>query len=93
MTAAESELFKGLLEQNRLLTEQIVELAKEALRSNVQPSFVPVDMELARFPLNVAESEEDARAMHKAGAIDDQELEDMLNEIGFYNAEMVVPTA
>lgn len=95
MTAAELKFVEMLMEQNRSLTEQVVELAKEALRSNVTaplPAPQPIEA-YDPFKLTVPETEQDARAMAAAGLLDDKELEAVLNEIGFMNAEMVIPTA
>lgn len=94
MEAAEIEVIKALLDQNRQLTQQLVELAKEAMRSNVPAPYVEsYPMTTANpYALHMPVSEEDARAAHAAGAIDDAELENQLKELAFFNSELVVPS-
>lgn len=85
------EIIALLLETNKQLTQQIVELSR-AMAERQGPLPVYQQGEFSREPLWVPETEEDARALYAAGEIDKTQLEDALKEIGFMNAEITIPT-
>lgn len=84
-----SEL-QPLLELIAKQNEQIIELSKLiADARKPEPVYEPVVER--KYPLNVPESEEDARALHEAGMLSDGELEEVLRELEFFTAEITVP--
>jgi hypothetical protein len=86
-----TEIIQILLETNKELTKQIVDLSRAlAERGTPLPSYP--QGEFSKEPLWVPETEEDARALYASGEIDKTQLEDALREIGFMNAELVIPT-
>lgn len=85
------EIIALLLETNKQLTQQIVELSR-AMAERQGPLPVHPRGEFSQEPLWVPESEEDARALYASGEIDKTQLEDALREIGFMNAEITIPT-
>ena len=87
-----SEIIQSLLETNAKLTDQIVELSR-ALAESRQPTYPQPIQEFSTQPLWTAETEEDALHAFKAGLIGKDELEDTLKEIGFMNAELIVPSS
>lgn len=85
-----AEVVKALLSANLELTKQVVALSTALTEAKQPPA--PVQMEVSRDPMWMPESEEDALHAFNAGLITKKELEDTLKEIGFYNAELIVPT-
>lgn len=94
---AEAEIITALLDANTRLTEQIVELSR-ALAETRAPQFLPpwqsdsAQVEQVRGPMWIPENEEDALHAFNSGLIDKEGLETALKEIGFYNAEITVPS-
>ena len=86
----QAEVVKALLDANLELTKQIVALSTAL--SEAKKETTPVQMEVSRDPLWMPESEEDAMHAFRTGLINREELEDALREIGFYNAELAIPT-
>lgn len=88
------EIVKALLEQLAQANATIVELSKLIADAKPAPFVEPAYVAPAwgALPLHVPESEEDARARFEAGEIDRQQLEEVLKDIEFYNAEITVPT-
>lgn len=87
------DIVKALLETNKELTAQIIELSKALVEAR-QPIYgqtYPL-MEASKFPLSVPETEEDARYQYETGLIGKGELEEALKEIGFYSHEIEVPS-
>jgi hypothetical protein len=84
-------LVAQLLEINKQLTEQIVELSRELAQTKA-PVWAPTaPIKTRSFPLHVSENEEDAQYLLSTGQISKDEYEDVLKEIGFMNAEITVP--
>lgn len=72
--------------------EHIIELSK-LLAEAKKPAPVVIEPTTVRqYPLHVPESEEDARALHEAGVLNDAQLQDVLSELEFFNAQITVPT-
>lgn len=88
----ELELVKALLEQNRELTQQVVELAKEAMSSRV-PAPVLAIPDASKVPLYMSEGEEDLHHKYATGQLDKSEYENALKELEFFSSEITVPTA
>lgn len=85
-----NEVIKALLENQRELVKQILELTR--LVTGVQNPSYPVPMTHSKDPLMMPENEEDAHYLLKNGLIDKKEFEDILQELKFYNSEITVPT-
>lgn len=79
-----------LLKVNARLTEQIIELSR--LVANVQAPQVNTPMESFANIMHVPETEEDAQYAYNSGQLDKEGLEEALKEIGFYNAEITIPS-
>lgn len=79
-----------LLEVNAQLTEQLIELAR-TLAQHKEP-VLTAPMESFHSNMHVPETEEDATFAFNTGQINKEELQDTLKEIGFYNAEITVPS-
>lgn len=83
------EIINQLLETNRLLSEQIIELSKKIAELDKAPAQLPPFSQ--DRVMHVPETEEDAHYLLETGQIDKSEYEDMLKEIGFFNTEIVTP--
>lgn len=89
LSKSDNEVIKVLLETNKQLTDQLIEMSK--IIAGIQnPTYVP--MQASKDPLMMPESEEDATYLLRTGQIDKAEFEDVLKELKFYNSEIVVPT-
>ncbi|MDE2105448.1 MAG: hypothetical protein KGL39_49935 [Patescibacteria group bacterium] len=87
------ELVPALLQLISKQAEQIIELSRVVAEHRVAPEPEPVVLTPTRpYPLHVPETEEDARAAYESGAITREQLQDVLKEIEFFNAEITVPT-
>lgn len=71
--------------------EQIIELSKALIEAK-QPQIVETPVPMRQYPLWVPEDEEDARAAHAAGEINDGQLQEALRELEFFNEKITVPT-
>lgn len=88
------EIVKALLEQLAQANATIVELSK-VIADSKQAVSTPVWVEPPQWsplPLHVPESEEDARAKYEAGEITKDQLQEVLTDLEFYNAEISIPT-
>jgi hypothetical protein len=92
-TALFGQIIQQLLETNKQLSEQIIQLSSALAEAKAEPVVAPVQYEESLGPLHIPESEEDAHYLLERGLIDKSEYEDVLKEIGFYNAEITVPTS
>lgn len=79
-----------LLKVNSKLTEQIIELSR--LLANAQAPQTQVPMESFANIMHVPETEEDAQFAYNTGQLDKEGLEDAMKEIGFFNAELTIPS-
>lgn len=86
------EICKAVLVQNAELTQQVVDLAKEALRSNVPPPVPNVPIEVSRVPGFMNETEEDLEFAFKNGLISPEVYTDRIKELEFGRDEMIVPS-
>lgn len=85
------EIVKALLEQLAQANATIVELSKIIADSKKdEPVYAPAVW--SPLPLHVPETEEDARARYEAGEITKDQLQEVLTDLEFYNAEISIPT-
>lgn len=85
------ELVKFILQQNRDLSAQVVELS-QAIVKLVTPQPYPDPLEWETPPPAMSEIEEDARYMLETGQINPTELSDLLARAGVANPNVEVLT-
>lgn len=85
------EIIKAQLDLIKELSQELVKLSLEIAR--LKEPVPAVAMQVNRGPMHVPESEEDAKYLLETGQIDMDEFKSMLNELNFFNNEIVVPGA